>query len=276
MSPGILALVLLAAVLHAGWNAWVKATGRAAFAIGLVSIGWCVVAAIALPFLPRPHRAAWPFLAASVVIHLGYMVGLARLYSAADLSKAYVLVRALPPLLVSVLSVALLGDRLTGLRWVGVGAVILGVIAVAPPDRRAWTPALLRALVPTVLTIAAYTLVDGVGARRSGSPVAYALALSLIQGGLYVLVVLIGDGRAFVAFARAHAGPGLLAGFASVIAYTSVLWCMTRAPIGIVAALRESSVLVASFLGAALLRERVSRGAWIGALLVTGGAIALR
>ncbi|MGZ3451976.1 MAG: EamA family transporter [Polyangiales bacterium] len=275
MSIGLLGVVLLAAVLHAIWNAWVKSTGRAALAIGLVSLGWCVAAVIALPFLPWPARASWPYLGASVVIHLAYMIGLARLYDAADLSRAYVLVRAIPPLLVTVTSVFALSERLSTWRWLGVLLVIAGVLSVSPPTKSAWNARLLRALIPTVLTIAAYTLVDGVGARRSGSPIAYALVLSLIQGALYLLVLLVDDRRAVLGFFRAHARNGLLAGLASVVAYTSVLWCMTRAPIGIVAALRESSVLVASFLGAALLRERVSRGAFVGAGLVMVGAIAM-
>jgi len=272
----ILAIVLAAAVLHAGWNAWVKSTGRASYAMGLISIGWCVAAIVALPFLPLPHRESWPYLVASVVIHLGYMVGLARLYDSSDLSRAYVLVRAIPPLLVTALSVPLLHERLGLAKSFGVVLVVCGVLAVAPPARDAWKASMVRALVPTVISIAAYTLVDGVGARRSGSPIAYALLLSLVQGGLYVALLFARDGRAFGRFVRERAGLGTLAGIASVLAYTSILWCMTRAPIGIVAALRESSVLVASFLGGAMLREKVPAGAWGGAVLVVLGAIIMR
>ena len=276
MTPTLFAVVLGAAVLHASWNAWVKSTGRAALAMGMISLGWVLAAIVVLPFVAPPLPASLPFVGASVVIHLGYMVGLARLYDAADLSRAYVLVRALPPLVVTASSMVLLSERLDSAKWVGVVLVVLGVLAVAPPRRDAWSAAMLRALVPTVLAIAAYTMVDGVGARRSGSAIGYALFLSLIQGALYVAFLVATERRAFVAFVRERGAFGLGAGVASAIAYTSILWCMTRAPIGIVAALRESSVLVASFLGGAFLGERVPGGAFVGAGLVVLGAIAMR
>jgi uncharacterized membrane protein len=147
------------------------------------------------------------------------------------------------------------------------------VLAVAPPTREARSPRLLRALLPTIATIAAYTIVDGVGVRKSHSPMGYALLLSAVQGTAYVGLLLARSRNAFVAFARAHLVRGLFAGAASAAAYTSILWCMTQAPMGLVAALRESSVLVASFLGGFFLRERLSPRLWLGALLVFVGAL---
>jgi drug/metabolite transporter (DMT)-like permease len=244
--------------------------------MGLVGLGWTVAGASLLPILPHPHPDSWPYLAASVAIHVGYMVGLGALYKTADLSRAYVLVRALPPVCVTAVSTLWMGERIELGAGVGIALVLAGILVVSPPRRDLWSGPMLRALIPTICTIAAYTLIDGVGARRSGSALSYALTLSLVQGLVFAAILLSRrDRQAFIAFARANVVAGLIAGLASVAAYSAILWAMTKAPLGPVAALRESSVLVASFLGAAVLRERVARTAWIGAALVFVGVLVM-
>lgn len=275
MPVSVLMLVLGCAVLHAAWNAWVKSTGQTTLALGVVSLGWCLLSGAGALVVAPPARAAFPYLVASVLVHQVYVTGLARLYRGESLSRVYVLMRALPPILVTVASALLLKEHVSVGKVSGVALALAGVFVVAPPNLASWRSVGLPALAVTVLSIASYTLIDGVGVRLSGSPLGYAFYLCFAQGVVYVAVLLLRERGLFLAFTRQNLLPGLLAGAASVLAYTGVLYCATRAPLGLVAALRESSVLVASFLASAFLKERLPKLAWVGALGVFLGAVCM-
>jgi len=276
VSLSILLVVLASAVAHASWNAWVKSTGHARLAMALISAAWCLFALAFAPWLRPLAPASWPYLIASAIVHIGYLLGLSRLYARSDLSRAYVLLRALPPAVVTIASVVVLHEHLGLAKGVAVFLVVLGVLLVAPPTRAVWEKKTLVALVLTVGTIATYTLIDGVGARKSGDAKSYGVLLGATQGALYLVIIGVREGRALLAFAKLRWKGGIVAGLASMVAYTSVLWSMTHAPLGVVAAVRETSVLVAAFLGGALLGERVPRGAYVGAVLVTLGIAGLQ
>jgi drug/metabolite transporter (DMT)-like permease len=276
VSLSILLVVLASAVAHASWNAWVKSTGHARLAMALISAAWCLFALAFAPWLPALAPASWPYLIASAIVHIGYLLGLSRLYARSDLSRAYVLLRALPPAVVTIASVVVLHEHLGLAKGVSVFVVVLGVLLVAPPTRAVWEKNTLIALVLTVGTIATYTLIDGVGARKSGDAKSYGVLLGATQGAMYLAIIGVREGRALLDFAKLRWKGGLVAGLASMTAYTSVLWSMTHAPLGVVAAVRETSVLVAAFFGGALLGERVPRGAYVGALLVTLGIAGLQ
>jgi drug/metabolite transporter (DMT)-like permease len=269
-------VVLASAIAHASWNAWVKSTGNARLAMALISGAWCIFALAYAPLLRPLAMASVPYLIASAIVHIGYLLGLSRLYAKSDLSRAYVLLRALPPAVVTLASVLVLREHLPLAKAASVFVIVLGVLLVAPPTRSVWEKKTLLALALTVGTIATYTLIDGVGARKSGDAKSYGVLLGACQGAMYLVLIAAREARALWAFAKVRWRGGLLAGLTSMTAYTSVPWSMTHAPLGVVAAVRETSVLVAAFLGGALLGERVPRGAYVGAVLVTLGIAGLQ
>ncbi len=269
--------VLAAAALHASWNALAKAaSGRAGDAIA-VGIAGGALAAPALPFLPLPAAASWPLLAASALIHLAYFKLLELAYRTGELSVAYPLMRGAPPLVTAVGAWVLLAEPLSPGGWTAVGVVAAGAVALAADGLRArHVHARTLAIVgANILVIVAYTLVDGSGVRAAGSApsyVAWMFALSSLALAL---------ARPWIgarALPRSHGAWGLLAAGAgcSVGAYGIALWAMTLAPIGLVAALRETSIVFGTLIAATLLRERVSLRRWAGVALVAAGAALMR
>ncbi|WP_449406015.1 EamA family transporter [Massilia phosphatilytica] len=247
-----------------------------------------------LPFLAPPARASWGFIAASSAVHVLYFRLLVESYRAGQVSHAYPLMRGCPPLLVALVDGPLTGDRLSAGQW---GAVLLicgGVLGQwfaargaaagsasasgtsasgtsAPGARRTTVFALLTAGV-----IAAYTLIDGQGVRRSGAPAAYALWIFLLTGACVCAGTVRGRLRALAAFARTNPLVAPLGGLASVGAYVIALWAMTRAPVAAVAALRETSIVFATAIAAIVLREPVGRARLAAVALIACGAVAMR
>lgn len=161
------AVVLSAALLHAAWNAIVKAGSDKFLTTITVTTAAAALAAALLPFLPAPARASWPFVIASVFFQVTYFLLAARTYQVADMSQTYPLMRGTAPLIVALVSVFRLGESLSPVAWAGVIGICLGIFSIAfgndLRDRRGVYLALVNALV-----IAAYTLIDGLGVRRSG------------------------------------------------------------------------------------------------------------
>lgn len=274
MPTDVMLLVLLGAALHAGWNALVKSGADKFLDTVLVATGAAAIAAVALPFLPAPAPASWPWLAASVAIHIAYFGLVAAAYRAGDMGVAYPLMRGTAPLLVALLGGTLLGERLGPGAWGGVLLICGGVLGLALDGRRRRVAGGGGAAAGFALcnagVIAGYTLVDGVGARLSGSPVAYTLWLLLLTA--VPLLAWAEVRRPGALGPRLRAGDwwlGLLGGACTMGSYALALWAMTRAPIAAVAALRETSILFGMALAALVLRER---SGWTR--LAAGGAVA--
>ena len=269
--------VLLAALLHASWNALIKGGRDVLLDTSAIVVGAGV---LAIPFLfvvPVPARESWPFIAASVTIHLAYYYLLVAAYRVGDLSLVYPLMRGVAPLLTAVLGVFLLGEVPSALGWTGMLAISGGVFLLAyralghAPSRAAISFALTNAAV-----IAAYTLVDGTGARRAGDAWGYIVWLFVLDMLPFSLFMLATRRAQFVSFLRANALRGLAGGALSAGAYAISVWALTRAPVALVASLRETSVLFATLLGARLLRERLTARRWAGVAAVVAGVLALK
>ncbi|HYE00835.1 MAG TPA: EamA family transporter [Alphaproteobacteria bacterium] len=270
--------VLAAAALHAGWNALLKG-GRSPLLDGaLLGLGGAVASLPALLLLPLPPPAAWPYLAASLVVHLAYFAGFSAAYRHGDLGQVYPIMRGGAPLLVAIASAAAVGEVLPAAGWLAVGVITAGLVTVGlrpgglgavPPKALAWAGV-------TALLIAAYTLIDGLGARAAGNGPAYAVWLMVVQGFVYGAIVAALRGRELLARGRERWGRALLGGAMSVLGYAIVLWAATRAPIAMVAALRETAVVFAALLGAVLLKEGFPGRRLVGAGLVAAGAALLR
>jgi len=278
MTPGVLAAVLLAALLHASWNAALKAQPDTFLAALAVTGGAGLIGALALPFLAAPDAASWPFIAASGAIHVVYYLLLGWAYRHADISHAYPLMRGGAPVLVALAAGALTGEQLHGAQWLAIGLICAGgaVLTFGTRSANGAGPAPTLLALTIAALIAAYTLVDGIGVRRSGSPAAYT-AWILLLGALGAMAISWrrSEGR-MPAYLRHRPALVLLGGLATTGAYGIALWAMTLAPVALVAALRETSIVFATLIAALLLRERMTRARLLGAGVIALGAVTMR
>lgn len=271
----VFAAVLLAAALHAGWNAVVKGGSDTVMTTILVAAASGAIALVALPFLPAPDRASWPFIAVSAGVQVLYLALLAAAYRATDMSRAYPLMRGLAPALVAVFAALALGEHLGPMGWAGVGLISGGVVAMTSGGGTASRQGTLLA-VANAGVIATYTLIDGVGVRRSGAPISYAMWLFLLNAVPLVSWALATRGRALVVYARRNGAYGLAGGIGNLGAYGLALWAMTKAPVAMVAALRETSILFGMAIAGLVLGEQVGRARLAAAGLIVLGAAGLR
>jgi drug/metabolite transporter (DMT)-like permease len=283
MSVQVMLIVLLAAFLHASWNAVVKSSRDKFLDIVLVTAGSALLSAVALPFLPLPASASWAYVAASVVIHIGYFGLVAAAYRAGDMSFAYPLMRGTAPLLVTIASGPLIGEYLSPGAWSGVLMICAGVLGMTlvhgKPGGAKPSGAGVRVALPAManaVVIAVYTLVDGAGVRLSGHAAAYTMWVFLLTA--LPLVVWAGVRRraGLTAHFRSRWHFGLLGGACTLAAYVLSLWAMTQAPVALVAALRETSILFGSALSALVLKERFGWTRHAAAVAVVSGAVILK
>jgi drug/metabolite transporter (DMT)-like permease len=271
--------VLASAVLHAGWNALLKSSPDKGLENISLAVARGLLALAAAPFLPLPAPEAWPWIAASVIVHIAYFWLLAAAYRWGDLSLTYPVMRGGAPALVALGGVVAFGEILPWAETAGVALIsvgILGFATVRHGDPHARGKALRFALLNAGV-IAAYTLIDARGVRVSGAPLSYAiwffLANSVVQSSIGFSL----RGRAAVVpyFLR-HWPRALVGGALTLGAYGTALWAMAYAPAALVAALRETSVLFAAAIGALFLGERFTRQAALVILAVLAGLVALR
>ena len=271
--------VLFAAACHAGWNALLKLNLESLTATTLVAVASGLVSLPVVLVYGLPNPAAWPYLAGSVVIHTLYYLALAQAYRTGDLGQVYPIARGTAPLLTALLSALLIGEQLPLVAWAGVGLLGCGILLLAMRGGRRLVPFDARAVgfaLLTSLTITSYSLVDGTGARAANAPALYTAWLFVLSG---IIMAVIGVWLRGPQLRPAIAKSGLLAlaGAAlSVLAYIIAIWAMTRAPIALVAALRETSVLFAALFSTLLLREPMIPARIVAALIVLAGALLLR
>jgi drug/metabolite transporter (DMT)-like permease len=272
--------VLLAAAVHAGWNALIKRGRDPLFETTLIHAWVALPALAAVALLPLPGPTAALCLAASSAVHCVYYHALAAAYRNGDLSFAYPIMRGSAPMFTALLAVALLGERPAPAGWIGIAAVCAGVLAIGLArargvERDARRRSLGWALV-TAATIVAYTLIDSTGARSAPTPWTYVAWLAAIEGPVMFAVVLARHGRPLLDYARERGAVPMAAGLASMLGYGVALWAMTRAPVALVAALRETSVLFALLIARTVLGERIGAMRWAGAAAIVAGVLALR
>ena len=263
MTAAVFAAVLFAAGLHAGWNAMLKgAASDRLWTITTMSFAVALVGAAAVPFLPWPAAASWPYIVASGLLHVGYNLFLVRTYGSGDFSETYPIARGSSPMLVAIGAAAFAGERVDWLSALGIALVCGGIVSLARKGKGLPIAALPPALA-TGAFIAAYSVVDGIGVRAAGDTLAYAAWMSVLWGGPmpFVFVVLRGGLRAGIAAlltgsARRFAGAAL-GGWVSLIAYGIVIWAMRYGAMGPVSALRETSVLFAVLIGRLALKEQL-------------------
>ena len=274
MDSFVFIAVLFAALCHAGWNAAVKRGLDPLTTTVLIAMGAGLVALVALPATGLPENTAWPWVIASVLIHIVYFAALIESYAAGDMGLVYPLARGSAPLMTAAAATALVGEHLGLLGWIGIAVLAAGVLLLsfrgsrdlAALDRRAIGFALL-----TAVTICAYTVVDGIGARRAGSAHAYTAAMFVGIGASMALYALARRGTGALAPMARNWPTGLAGGAMQVMSYGIAIWAMTVAPIALVAALRETSVLFGAIIAVVLLKEPLRANRIVAAALIVAG-----
>ncbi len=277
MSPQLILLILLAALLHATWNAIVKSGTSKIHETALNALGGGIGMFLLLPFLPLPAPASLPFLAGSCCVHLAYYVCMAVAYRNVDMSYAYTIMRGTAPLMTSLFLFAL-GDQLSPAAWLGILCLCTGVLVLTRDNLRqgAFNRNGTLAAFGTAFIIMGYTLFDGYGARASAHPLSYVVWLYAINCFPLNVILFVRQRKEYVSYFRLRWKTGLFGGLCSLGSYGAALWAMTRAPIAMVAALRETSVIFGMLLAVIFLGERLTANRIMAVLLVAAGTMIMR
>lgn len=278
MSTTVFFAVIGAAVLHASWNALVKSGADKLLGIGAIMIGHLPFAVLCLLFVPAPAPESWVFLCGGIVLHAGYQFFLLNSYKLGDLTQVYPIARGSAPLLVAlfsvlVLQVALSKMELLAVVVIGVGIVSLGLVRKSDGQRN--PHAAISALI-TGCFIASYSLVDGMGARLAGTAVGFFAWLSIANGILMICYILAVRPTILKQMVSSHLSLCLVGGGASFAAYAIVTWAFTQAPIALVTALRETSIVFALLIGVFFLKERIDLVKVFSTFTTLAGALLLR
>jgi drug/metabolite transporter (DMT)-like permease len=267
-------LILLAAALHAGWNALLRAGADRLWAMTIMAIATAGVCGVAAFLVPVPAVGSWGYAALSALLHVGYNLFLIRTYRSGDLGQAYPISRGSSPMLVSIGAALFAGELPDAVSLLGVVLISASILSLAFQGKRMSTDTLLYAL-GTGCFIGAYSVIDGLGARRSGTPLGYTVWMCLLWGLLMPPVyVWLRDGRSLVRGRREM----LLAtggGVVSLLAYGIVILAMSVGPMGPVSALRETSVVFAALLGRFFLNERLTVHRLTACVCIAVGALCI-
>jgi drug/metabolite transporter (DMT)-like permease len=270
--------VLFAALLHASWNAMLHSNDDRFLSMTWMSIAIGAVATFVILFTPRPAHAAWPYLIASGLVHIVYNVTLVRSYRRNDLALAYPIARGSSPLLVTLGAALFAHEAIGPLHVLGIVMISGGIVAIALQGQHVSRAGVLAALT-TGVTIALYTVIDGIGVRLSGGEaLAYTAWMFMFYWLMPLLFVARRGSAALWAPLRAApmtVGSSLIGGLVSIAAYGIVIWALQSGAMGMVSALRETSVVFAVLIGRVFLREAVSRKRWLACVIVAGGAVCL-
>jgi drug/metabolite transporter (DMT)-like permease len=264
--------------MHAGWNAVVKVGLDRFSSILLLAVSSALIGLVLMPFFPFPARESGPWIVASALIHTGYKLSLVRAYEHGDLSQVYPLARGTAPLVVAVAGAAFLGETATPLKLLAIVAIALGVCLMALKGGavRAMPAKAFGYALATAAFTASYTLVDGIGARLSGSASGYIFAMTVLDGAVNCAYAAATRGAGVFPRLVPAWRSGLVLGALSLASYWIAVWAFTKAPIALVAALRETSVLFAVLIAMIFLKERPGPARLAAAALITGGVVLMR
>jgi drug/metabolite transporter (DMT)-like permease len=284
VEPLVVALLLAAALMHATWNALLKADRSDRLAtFGVIMTTGTLMGLLAVPFLPKVEYAAWKYLAASVIIHVAYYTFLLKAYSYGDLSHTYPIARGLGPLLVAMVSGQMIGEHLRVQDIAGVVLLSAGLVAlalplkggaVAPGDRHGL--ATLFAVL-TGITIAAYIIADGLGVRAAGPDFRHRLAyiawLCVLEGPWLLVLAIVLRPQTVFGHLRRTWWRGVIGGVIANVGYGIAIYALVLGPMAHVAALRETSVLFGALMGTLLLGEPFGRRRIGAAAVIVAGLV---
>lgn len=270
--------ILLAALLHAGWNALIKVQGDRLAVLATFALFAGLFSLPLIPFVPFPAQESWLWLGISVVLHVIYYLFLTAAYEHGDLGQVYPIARGSAPLLIATSAYLFVGESLSPTAVVGVVCLASGVMALALEKGKGLKQnpkGVIFALLTGVM-ISSYTVVDGLGVRSAGSALSFAVWMTIGDGLVTCLVVWwIKRGRGVI-LSRRYLKVGMVGSLMQTAAYWIVLWAIAFTPMAMVSALRETSVLFAAIISTFLLREGFGAWRFVSAGLVTLGMIATR
>ena len=277
MTLSVIALVLAAALLHASWNALLKSSHDRLASLSLMTLGAGLGAIPLVLWRPWPQAESWFYILLSGLLHTGYNLFLIRAYRIGDFGQSYPIARGSSPLLVALGAAVFAGEQLGIYTVIGIALVSLGIVSLAnlgAMRRREHLSGPLAALA-TGAFIAAYTITDGIGARLAGDAIAYAGWLFVADSIPLALLYQYKHGRSPVVLSHKDTWIGLAGGVMSLLAYGIVIWAVTLAPMGMVSALRETSVLFALLIGTLFLGEKLTVRRVLSCAVIAAGAIVL-
>jgi drug/metabolite transporter (DMT)-like permease len=278
MTTTVFFIVLAAAAIHAAWNAVIKSSGDKYSATVGLALGQVPFALATLLFVPVPNWSCWPYLLGGIALHVGYYLFLQRSYQTGELTQVYPIARGSAPLLTAVLATVFVGEHLEPLGWLAVsfiGIGLLSLVSVRQVDGIWNQSAAGLALITGVFT-AAYSVVDGVGARVAGTGFGFFAFLAMGNAAALFLVTEVRNAGTTIRIVRERLRPSLMAGGASYAAFGLVIWAMTQAPIALVAALRETSVIFALLIGVGILKEALNLRKVVATFMTASGVLLLR
>ncbi len=279
MSGLIFSAVLLAALLHAIWNALIKVSGDRLVIMGVTTAATSILVIPALFLLPLPASESWPYLVLSACVHTFYMLVLVRAYGLGDFAQVYPLSRGSAPLLTAILGFLLLNEAMDSSEILGMLLIVTGIFGLTLETSagvlQLSRPALFYSLL-TGLCITAYSLVDGMGVRLAGNSLSFTLWMFFLDGFMVPLVAIARrPGNVLRSTIIAVWKPGLLVALLSTLGYAIILWAFSQERIAPVAVLRETSVLFAMLISVLLIKENFSLLRTGIALLILLGIVLL-
>jgi drug/metabolite transporter (DMT)-like permease len=270
MTPLVFAGVMCAAILHAGWNAVLRGGGDRLWSMTLMMIAVTCATAVTLVFVPWANAESFPFVIASAIIHIAYNLSLVRTYSSGDLGQTYPVSRGSSPVLVALGAAIFSHEDLNVKAFIGIALVSAGILSLAFQGKKVRTDFLPAAFTTGVL-IGAYTVVDGIGVRLSGNSLAYSTSMFFLWS-LTMPPIYFAMRRKPPAYTNSQTAMALAGGIVSIVAYGIVIWAMQYGAMGVVSALRETSVVYAAIIGRFFLKEKLTARRIISCLAIATGA----
>ncbi len=276
MEITVFLMVIGAALLHAVWNAIVKIQGDRLVIMAIVSGFGGLLSLFALPFVAFPTIESWPYICVSIVLHNAYYLALIVSYRFGDLSLVYPIARGISPLVVTLISVLLLGEHISSVGLFAVAIISIGLIALVDAHGQSFNWRAVAAAVTTGLLIALYTVTDGLGVRVAADPNSYTFWLFFLDGFPLVLVVALYKRRETLRIMRTNWVPGILAGVVSLFAIWMIMWALSLAPMAYVSALRETSTVFAIVIGVVFLKESLNLRRLVAVACAMAGSALLK
>jgi len=279
MDPGIIIIVLAAAAMHAGWNAIAKTGSDPFISISLIGIFGGFATMTLLPFIPVPPDELWPWIVASALVHTGYKLFLIQAYKAGDLSQVYPLARGTAPLIVTIFSIFFLDEAFGSFQIFGVivlvsGIWLMGVRGSATLGRLDGRAVFFA--IATSMFIATYTIIDGLAGRIAPTVLTFLVYMTSLDGIILAIIFICVRGTSGLRQIAPFWRQGLIGGIMSNTAFALSIWAMKSAPIALVAALRETSIIFAVLIARVVLKEKMTGWRIAAALLIATGIIFMR
>ena len=278
MDTTVFIIILLATVMHAIWNAMVKHHPDKVIAVLAIVLGHIPLALFCLIYFPLPQKESLPYIIASVIAHQGYQWYMINSYKVGDYTNVYPIFRGFGPLLATLISLIFLGvvfkiATIISILFISVGIMILGLFG--SKDKNQFE--IIKYALLTGSFISLYSLIDGYGARVSASSISYISFSFLFSALLFPIILKLNKHENIISKVFKDAKMIFwVGGSISFVIYVIVVWGFTKAPIPLVAALRETSIIFSIFIGYFFLKEKINLKKIISILLIVIGVIGIK